>query len=147
MRFLKVMIAFGFLSKAITFTLTFYLAAAERAFRIKGPRPAPKYITTIGGSSWSLLPSSLPISVEFISTSPAFSYSKEPSPPIWPLSTFIFLYYSPAQFRVCLNLPYFFLHANALHSAYSYKSYLIESFSNVSYVADSKLSASGCSGD
>ena len=40
----------GFLSKAITFISTSALLAASRADRIKGPRPAPKYKTTIGFS-------------------------------------------------------------------------------------------------
>ena len=45
--FLKVTIAFGFLSNAITLTLAYALSAALSAFLIRGPRPAPKYITTI----------------------------------------------------------------------------------------------------
>ena len=40
----------GFLSKAITYISTSALLAASRADRIKGPRPAPKYKTTIGFS-------------------------------------------------------------------------------------------------
>ena len=45
--FLNVTIAFGFLSRAITYTLALAFLAAARALRISGPRPAPKYRTTI----------------------------------------------------------------------------------------------------
>ena len=40
--------AFGFLSRAITFTFALVVFAAERALLISGPLPAPKYSTTIG---------------------------------------------------------------------------------------------------
>ena len=51
--FLKVTIAFGFLSRATTLTLSYTPArlAAFMALRIKGPLPAPKYMTTISSLS------------------------------------------------------------------------------------------------
>jgi hypothetical protein len=55
--FLKVTIAFGFLSNAITFIYTYALSAAFNAFLINGPLPAPKYITTIYSLAYGLISS------------------------------------------------------------------------------------------
>jgi hypothetical protein len=44
----RVTIAFGFLSRATTWISAFAYLAAAKALLINGPRPAPKYITTIG---------------------------------------------------------------------------------------------------
>jgi hypothetical protein len=40
--------ALGFLSSATTWISAFAYLAAAKALLINGPRPAPKYITTIG---------------------------------------------------------------------------------------------------